>query len=453
MVVAKRTSPLLTGIVPRDDVEVFLTSAVVPRYWPDARLVTFELVRSRFTAGEECAAIASLTLDPMPLVAPRVVVTFAETSVLEDAVLTYELGPLALELAVGAPDDAPSALDAAEQPVYSRDLACLAELFPSDWRMPALRTAMSPESMLPVIRRAAGAPEAVSLDVKLLRHRPHSRSVVLYVAKDADGRVVAEAVGKVYRSEGKSKRMWKVLETVSSRSKAGPIIPEPLERLKDAAFLLMSKAPGRSLQAILTSPHGVDLRAQMRLAASALRAFHAIDPDGFKRRKVDKDIEDCEEALENCEAGRAGDVRAAELVQELKQRANKLRTAPTVLIHGGFKPSAVLVDGDDCRLVDLDACSAGDAARDAGCFTAKLRALSLTPGQEHLEALGGDFLRAYTLDAADPEFEQRVRFYEAIFLTQTGLKHLSTSWRGEAEASPGHRLLAAARESLSLSHA
>ena len=440
MVAAKRLPALVTGVLPHDEIGAFLEQRVVPGFWPGSRLVSVEVTRSRFTPGEECAAIASLTLDPEPAGRQRIVVTFATRHDLQKALDTHRK-------AMNPPSDLP--------PLYSPELGCLGEVFPSDWRLPALRGAMSPEAMLPALLNARGEwpSAATSLEVKLLRYRPHSRAVVLYTARDADNKVVAEAVGKVYRGEGKAKRMWKVLEAIGSRSAAASLAPEPLDRAKGSALLLMSKVPGRSLQAILNNPQGDDPYRLMRLAARSLCAFHAIPAEDFKKRKVSKDIDDCKEALKKSGVEGLDEIEAAALVKALKHRAEELPPLSTpALVHGAFKPSALIVEGDVARFVDLDACSAGDPARDAGCFLAKLRALSLSPGQEQLEVLADEFLRAYTLESEAGGLVQRARFYEAVFLAEMGLKHLNTSWRGESDASPGRSLLLAARQALHLSY-
>jgi hypothetical protein len=422
-------------VLPREDIGSFLNDAVVPSFWPGTTLASFDLVRSRFSPSEECSALATLSLQPSPDSAPKVVVTFAPKDDLKDAIKGYKHGNGAR--------------------VYSQQLGCIAEVFPADWRMTGLRSVMTPEFMLPLVSRSwAGAgTEAVSLDIRLLRYRPHSRAVIQYTGRDAEGNMAGEVVGKVYRSESKAKRMWRILQAVEAGTGGSSIVPRPLLLEKDLAFLLMAKAPGRSLQAVINDPRGADPGASVRLAARALRSFNATDPGDAKTRKLSKDIEHLADEVKETKAKRLSGIDARSLVKAIEQRSELLSPPPRPsLLHGAFKPSAVLIEGERSTFVDLDACCAGDPARDVGCFTGKLLSLAQGPDGDRLRDLVALFFDEYATGLADPAFEARVHFYESMFLAATGLKHLNTGWRGEDESSPGPALIDEARRRLELSY-
>jgi aminoglycoside phosphotransferase len=403
----------------------------VPSFWPRAGLTAARLQRMRFTPGKECAAVATLSLEPFEGESPRVVVTFAPRDDLLEAAKGLKHTPAAN--------------------VYSPELGCLAEVFPSDWRLRHLRQVMTPELMLAGVSQALRLPASDSdrIEVRLLRYRPHSRAVMHYAVKDASGSTHGEAVGKVYRSEGKAKRMWRILESVYTKTYAAPVIPRPLAFLKDTDFVLMEKAPGRPLENLLRTADGEAIREALRLTAEALHAFHDVDPGDLKPRKVSKDIDDIEKLAKRvrAEAEATFDVRA--LIKVLEFKAETLR-APrkAVLTHGSCKPSAILSGDGRVTFVDLDAVVAGDPARDVGCFASKLRAMALSPGQERLAGFADDFVNLYTSSSTDPELIERVHLYEAIFLAGLGLKHLNTSWRGEEEGSPALALISQARRLL-----
>jgi hypothetical protein len=409
--------------VPTGAVVEFLRLSVVPAAWPGSRLIDAQVMRMRFSPGEECAAVATLDLDP-PLPEPaRVVVTFL-------------------------PDVARIARQQPEG-IYSQELECLAEIFPSDWRLPQLGRVLSPAYMRDRLLTAAGIDGAgPDLDVTLLRYRPHSRAVVLYGLSDGDGHR-REIIGKVYRSESKARRAWRTLDAIYRETAATPVIPRPLALIEETALVLMEKADGHPLPALLASANLEEARLALGQVADALRGFHAVNPGKLKARRPEKDVEGLIKLARDAAPEAAETLGLGELLAQIEARFQDLALPdPPTLTHGGCKPSAVLIEGNHATFVDLDSCAAGDPARDVASFASKLRAMELEGGTGALSGLADEFVALHVARSGDPGIRERVRVYEGIFLAGLGLKHLNTSWRGEAGASPAEALIEAAKDFL-----
>ena len=416
-------APYVTGVLPRDDIVAFLAGEVVPGRWPGCRLDGVELRRLRFTPGEECAALATLALDPAAKEAPRVVITFAPEAGLLEASSSGEPPGVTL----------------------SRRLGCLAEVFPADWRLPDLPGVLDASAMLPRILQVAHMePDpALSLDVRLLRYRPHSRAVVQYTLRGAEGDGM---IGKLYRSRGKARRMWRLLEAIDAASATEPVIPAPLAQPEGTALVLMARAPGRSLTAILAAGDGASARSTLQSTARALRRLHAMEASAAKLRTPGQDVAGLVGLAARIREGAEAPSDERSFFDRLEAMAAAVtRPEANVLSHGGFKPTAVLVAGDDARFIDLDSAVAADPARDVGCFTSKLRAMSLTDGTGRLDKLADVFVAGYCDGRPDADFARRLRFYEALYLYGLGLKHLHTSWQGSKEGSPAPVLCRRAR--------
>ena len=417
---AQPEPPYLSGVIPSAAVEEFLQLSVIPAAWPGSKLIEAQVTRMRFTPGEECTAVATLHLDPPPPGTARVVVTFSPDA--------QQIGEEQAEV------------------IYASSLECYVEIFPADWRLRHLGRVISPTYKRDRIADAAGLHGAgPDLDVALLRYRPHSRAVVLYGLNDGAGNR-REIIGKVYRSESKARRAWRALDAIYRETAITPVIPRPLALVEEAALVLMEKTEGRPLPALIENADLDEARFALSHTADALHAFHAVNPGKLKARRPDKDVEGLMKLARDAGPEATATLGLAGLLAQIEARFQKLALPNALsLTHGACKPSAVLIEGGRATFVDLDSCAAGDPARDVAAFASKLRAMALEGAKESLSGLANEFVELYVARSDDPGISERVRVYEGMFLAGLGLKHLNTSWRGEAGASPAVALIEAAR--------
>jgi hypothetical protein len=413
--------PYVSGVVPDVAVNQFLRSTVIPSAWPNAKLIESRVQRLRFSPGEECAAVATLTLDPAPTERPQVVVTFALAG-------------------------SPSGFDG----FYSSELGCFVEIFPSDWRLRDLREALAAEGMLQTITEvlAVDPAVAVQLDVSVLRYRPHSRAVLAYGLRDGSGATVGEAIGKVYRSASKARRAWQILDSIYRATGPARIIPKPLRLVQDATLVLMEKAAGRSLVAFLQDGSEPAATAAVAQVANALVAFHGAITENLKPHLLRKDMDSFLELMGNIGLAFEAEFALNELRSRIEKRFASLPPSRAATVHGAFKPSAVLIGELGVTIVDLDSCAAGDPARDVACFASKLRSMALDDDRARLSELADAFIETYAAAASDTGLRERVRTYEALYLACLALKHLQASWQGQLGALPARRLLELALELL-----
>lgn len=423
-----------SGIVPQAELHDFVSRVVVPSFWRGSELTSLDLKRVRFSPGEECAVLATLGLEPDSAARPQVVVTFTPKGELAKATKRHK------KLSSAGGDF-----------VMSPALGCMAEVFPSDWRLPSLQGLINEGSLKPALLAALeieGAAEVYSLESTVLRYRPHSRAVLAFTLRTADGSVRAESVGKIYRNEKKAARAWRLLNAVHAQTAASPIVPRPVLWLDEAALVLMAKAPGSSLASLLTRDGNGDASsAGVRAAAEALFAFHGVETSEAKDRDADKDLKAARKLAKEMRPQTALVLEARKLLKNIDDLMEAfIRPVGRTLTHGAFKPSAVLVEGGQATIVDLDGCARGDPARDVGCFASKLREMAVLHDQPRLAALSDEFVQAYASRSPDALVVERARVYASLFLTGLALKNLNTRTDGKAASFPATLLLEARRQ-------
>jgi aminoglycoside phosphotransferase (APT) family kinase protein len=95
------------------------------------------------------------------------------------------------------------------------------------------------------------------------------------------------------------------------------------------------------------------------------------------------------------------------------------------MVHGGFKPTQMLVKGQHATLVDFDGAAVGDPAIDVGRFMAKLREDALDRNRRHLMTLPEHFLKAYA-GASTREVVDRAPLFELNSLIRMSMRRFQT---------------------------
>jgi aminoglycoside phosphotransferase len=392
-------------------VQAWLETELLPRCRPGQRFARpLQLVRDRGTGDGERVDWVSATLAPS-----------GETL---EVVLTFGAADALAGVAAGGGADV----------AWSAELGCLAEVFPRDHALPDLVEAVRPEWALELTRdqhcfsRAPGT----HVEVGLVRYRPHSRAVLLYRERDAAGGVTGEAIAKVFRSPGKAERAWRLMRRVIEHSEhteptepnAGASIVPRAIALRNSV-VVMEKVPGTDLEALLEQPGEPRVLDAVRAAARTLRSFHAVPPGEVKRTKPSKHMHTIAGLARSLPArSDHHDIERdiARIVGALERRTLEAPgPVEAVLVHGSFKPSAVLVGDGRATIVDLDYAGLGDRIDDLAHFTGHVRRLAVARADARLDGLADAFLAAYGPLAGGAAPARRVRALEAVLLALSGL--------------------------------
>jgi aminoglycoside phosphotransferase (APT) family kinase protein len=94
------------------------------------------------------------------------------------------------------------------------------------------------------------------------------------------------------------------------------------------------------------------------------------------------------------------------------------------IVHGGYKPTQLLINEGRPTLVDFDGTSLGDPGIDVGRFMAKLRADALDRPRRHLGGLPERFLEQYT--AMSKRDVRRAPLFEVNSLLRMAMRRFQT---------------------------
>jgi aminoglycoside phosphotransferase (APT) family kinase protein len=308
---------------------------------------------------------------------------------------------------------------------------CLVELFPADWRLPSLAAALSP---------AQGA-------VDVLRYRPHVSCVLRFRLPATD------AVGKLYADGERAARTFASLEALHGQAADG-LVPAPVAFVESLRLVVMERVAGTSLKAVLKrAASRDDVERALVVAAETLCALHARQLQSEQPRLPQHQAEELRaratavSLVAPALAGRIERVldRSCALVDSMPH-VDDLRC-----VHGDFKPSQLLLDGERATIVDLDRAAMGDPALDLGAFTAQLHKEALHRDQLDLRPLAPRFLAAYEACAGATGLGPRVAVCQSLALVRMALRRVERDpapvARGDEPSLPA-LLLDAAEESL-----
>lgn len=383
-----------------------LGSRVLPAVGRGSELDSAAIGTMRYTPGRSCVVLLELRFHDDVHACDRAVVTFAKDDRLDDVYSAYYSG--------GRADETTAVL----LPEYR----CLVELFPADWRLPALAHAMRGNGSHP--GRAQESPSPV----RVLRYRPHRRCVLLH------GEGSDEVVGKVYGPGRQAADVFARQDAIRARA-AGFDVPRPLKLAADV--VLMERVPGTSLKELFGRvANDGDGEVLARRAAASLAAFHGVRLATAESRSFADDVKRVQKPVG----------RLAAVAPEFAARADGMlaRLAPVAeaapaerspaLVHGDFKPGQLLVDGDRMTIVDLDRACIGEPALDVGNFLAQFRKEALLTGNEGLRRLARPFVDEYLRRAPCDGLADRARAVEALALVRMAVRRLRLDPAGYAAA-------------------
>lgn len=371
----------------------------VPRFWPNASLTAVRNIEMAYEPGEATTALATISLKGD---GPR------------RGVITVSFG---------ATDEA--ALQQEARRFASKSGEYVVETFPADYRLPGLARVVDATY---VAHLAGLSQEGARLEAKVLRYRPHERCVVRLELKTNDGE--QRYVAKVYDREHTARDVWQAMTRLREQLSRPDLVVAPVAFEASDHLILMEYARGDSLgERLDAGKSSRKATALIELAAQTLAHLHAGDielPDlrtyeteSTKLRAHARDIH----AAGAQELGRAID----EALDEIDLRAVGVPEPDASVVHGGFKPTQLIVGDDGVTVLDFDDACLGDPAMDVGRFMAKLRADAIVEEREHLAGLDAKFLEAYLAATTRDVTPERARRYEALALVRMASRRFHTT--------------------------
>lgn len=432
------TNPVFeTGVLSEEDVSELLSRRLVGHRWPGASIASMRVDRQRFTPGKEMTTAVSLELTGggAPSARQQAVVTFVPRRTLNRIAKNMRWEDSGL--------------------IFDEDEGFLIELFPSDWRLPALPLALDPVKLAERLESYMARDAYEKLEVRLLRYRPHTRALMSIVFRDAAGAAIVDGMGKIFATAGGAEDSWRALAALAEQSGDLPVAPLPLCYDPDWRFVMMEKVAGKPMQPILAHALDEDGSEAIRMTASALHRFHGMtvefevddDEEAETRLLADELFEVRDQARKFAEIAGWLSEEAYDVCDRIEALSASLPEAPLRLVHGSFKGEQVIVGADHAVIVDLDGIGMGDPAVDIGNFVAKQFKDARQDGWAHLDDYGQQLLHDYVALSDDPMMLARCRLFESISLARLAFRELHTARRDLAEAreaSPSGRLIAQA---------
>lgn len=357
--------------------------------------------------------------------------------------------------------------------LYLKDLDVSVQAFPADASLPALKASCDTRRGSPVFqaleaaaRRLLGDPawQLAAALAEPVRYKPGNRCVIRYrLTLERAERGVPPLknltlFGKVYANAEQAAVVYELqqqLYTEQEGDGAGsPILPCPLGMVEALGLTLHQAAQSaragkdgatgeplltgtQALRPLIVRGRGGQVsevivpKAALRAAAEALARLHqsTVSPDMNMLRSGAKEAKRAKERSALI-AGYypAQAEEALRLGQQLAARLEHLYPEAYRPAHGGFKPSQLLLDGDQVFIVDFDGFCLADPALDVGYFLAYLRPSGLWQHRlrmrQWFEEAAAHFIQAYqealrkhgraSSDVAG--IKERAALYEAALL-------------------------------------
>ena len=322
-----------------------------------------------------------------------------------------------------------------------RELGCLIELFPADYLLPALPGALDAEAA------AADLSLPCLSAVEVMHYVPRRRCLLRYIG---DG---VELIGKLYAPGPGASRAWALLRDLDTAQRAGRrLTVAPVAFLERRDLVVMERSDGAPLHRLLAAAPDGQAGPAVAQAGATLAALHALDVDVAFERSIAQELAHTRgrsDRLRLVEPALAGEIdRVLDRVEPLLRAAS---AAPSCFVHGDYKLSQVLIDGDRAVALDFDRAARGDPALDVGNFLADLHRRALLAGRDGLRDLAGAFLEAYGARAEVVGLAERARLAQIVVLSRMAMsafRHAPHQYAESPATSLSARLLREAQECL-----
>lgn len=365
--------------------------------------------------------------------------------------------------------------------LYLKDWEVSVQAFPADASLPALEASCDTRRGSPVFqaletaaRRQLGdsARQLADAVAEPVRYKPGNRCVIRYqltlerADQGASSLRNLALFGKVYASAEQAAVVYELQQWLYAEQEGdeagSPILPCPLGIIEALGLTLHQAAQSararkdettgeplltgtQALRPQIVQGRGGQVseviipKAVLRDAAEALARVHQsmVSLDVNMLRSGAKEAKRAKERaalIAGYYPAQAEEV--LRLGQQLAARLEHLRPEAYRPAHGGFKPSQLLLDGDQVFIVDFDGFCLADPALDVGYFLAYLRPSGLwqhRPGmRQWFEEAAAHFIQAYQealrkhgLESSDVSgIKERAALYEAALLFKIATRRI-----------------------------
>jgi aminoglycoside phosphotransferase (APT) family kinase protein len=311
---------------------------------------------------------------------------------------------------------------------------CLIELFPADSELPSLPAALDSPT-------TAAALSMTQPDIEVLHYVPHRRCLIAY---SYDG---IDVVGKLYPADGSAARAWGLLQRLNAAQGDAVcrVTPRPVAFVEQHGMVVMERVGGTPLHELLDGASAIKAAEAVARAGAVLASLHVLDVDVAMERSIAQELAHVRKRNERVRivepalAGALDDV--LDRVEPLVRAA---RAETSGFVHGDYKASQLLIDGERVVAVDFDRAAHGDPALDAGNFLADLHRQAVLTRRDGLRDLGTAFLDAYAAHASVPGLAQRARLGQVVVLARMvarAFRHAPHDYAESPSASLATRLL------------
>ena len=385
--------------------EALTREQVIPEMWANARYSDMSDVNTIYEPDKECLYVADF----------KVAHEDGETRD-EKLILTFPAPKNSQELLTRPDAEKRRLLD-------SPFGEYLAEVYPADYKLPGLIRAYEPGFLSRMLVESGEITTGRPIDTSLLKYRPHDRAVLLLDGPDGD-RYIAKAFYKLENAAD----VWHALSVVRPQLKDPSLVVRPIAIDEEALIVLMEFVEGENLGDMMDETTDTALmQSYVAVAARVLSQIHASDfeSDDVKTHASElKRLRRTAGLLTEMAPDFARDVLVT--LDRAEAAAQKVGTAHELsMVHGGFKPTQMLVKGDRATLVDFDGAAVGDPAIDVGRFMAKLRQDGLERNRRHLSSLPEDFLASYA-EMSPWDVAQRAPLFELNALVRMSMRRFQT---------------------------
>lgn len=308
-------------------------------------------------------------------------------------------------------------------------------VLPEDARLPFLKEALSPASVLPALTHAIGNYDrgytlSALHHVQLLRHKPGRRCLIEYAAcaKEQSGKLVdLRLLGKARRKKTDRttyqlmQQLW--LGAFNAAAPDGVFVPEPVGEVPAFNMWLQKKVEGYTATGYL---QGLTGNAVGKSIAEALYKLQHLGPATDRVHTIEDELAILRERLG--EAARQLPAWASRIQLVLDQSVSIAARLPDVKqtpVHRDFYPDNILVSAQGICLLDFDLYCMGDPALDVGNFVGHVMELSLRKYGDpfYTNACAEAFVERYLMLAGE-SYREAIEIYTTLTLARH--IHIST---------------------------
>jgi tRNA A-37 threonylcarbamoyl transferase component Bud32 len=253
---------------------------------------------------------------------------------------------------------------------YVPELDLLLQVFPHDYRLPALDQLIAgpPPELVPALIEEMGPGdwELNSWQAETVQYRVDMRAILRLTVGAADrsigGSSERQFYAKIYRDVEQGRRAHRAQYELHEQATAVGkhlVVTKPIIYSDTLRTLVTGAIPGTSLSKIIG--RGKGSIAAVQNAARAVAEFHKLEI-AAPQRSLAEDMARLRAAQATIASARPD--LAGEVGVVVQAVASGLESAPSSLIHGDLKPDHILIDGDRVALIDFDLYGAADPVVD-----------------------------------------------------------------------------------------